>query len=90
MASVAERPDLRTFGDDQVWTLAQVEGRAVVTRDRVDYLEIERRHRASKGAHSGLILIPSGIPEPGVGPLVKALDVLVSGGPLYRGFVHWL
>lgn len=90
VVAVSERSDLRSLPDARVFAFAQTEGRTIVTRDRADYLGIDRSQREAGLTHAGLVLVPSSFPEPAVGRLVKALDELVSRAPPYPGFVHWL
>ncbi|HVX16548.1 MAG TPA: DUF5615 family PIN-like protein [Acidimicrobiales bacterium] len=90
VVAVAERPDLRSLSDREVFAFAQVEGRAVVTRDRADYLELDREHRATGQTHAGLVLISNRFAPAAVGPLVRALDSFLAGEHPYPGFVHWL
>lgn len=88
--AVTERADLRSLPDNQLFALAQAEGRAIVTRDRADYLALERGQRAAGKSHAGLVLVPSRFTGAAVGPLVKALDELLGSDSPYPGFVHWL
>lgn len=90
VVAVAERADLRSLPDREIFAWAQAEGRVVVTRDRADYLLLEREQRASGERHAGLILISSRFPAAAVGSLVTALDELLAGEDPYPGFVHWI
>jgi Domain of unknown function (DUF5615) len=90
VVAVSERPDLRSLPDAQVFAAAQAEGRVVVTRDRVDYLGIDRAQREAGLTHAGLVLVSSRFPEPAVGRLVNALTELLAGDAAYPGVVHWL
>ena len=88
--AVAERADLRSLPDRDVFAFAQAEGRVIVTRDRADYLQIEREQRATGQGHAGLVLVSSRFAPAAIGPLVKALDELLSGQDPYPGFLRWL
>lgn len=88
--AVAERPDLRSLPDRDVFGVAQTEGRVVVTRDRADYLRLEREQRAAGQTHAGLVLVSSRFGPAAIGPLVKALHEFLAGEEPYSGFVHWL
>jgi hypothetical protein len=88
--AVAERAELRGRPDREVFVAAQAQDRVVVTRDRADYLEIDRAYRAAGQHHAGLVLVPSSIDLAAVGPLVTALDVVLATDPPWPGFVHWL
>lgn len=90
VAAVAERADLRSLPDRDIFALAQAEGRAIVTRDRADYLLLEREQRAAGERHAGLILVSSRFAAAAIGPLVKALDELLVSEDPYPGFVYWL
>lgn len=88
--AVTERADLRSLPDAQVFAVAQAERRAIVTRDRADYLGIDRSHREAGLTHAGLVLVSSRLPDAAVGPLVKALAEFLTSDMAYPGFVHWL
>lgn len=88
--AVAERVDLRSLPDGDIFRFAQAEGRAVVTRDRADYLRLERDHRAAGRSHAGLVLVSSRFAAGAVGPLVRALDELLAHEPAHPAFVQWL
>jgi hypothetical protein len=88
--AVADRADLRSLPDRDIFAFAQSEGRMIVTRDLADYLEIERERRASGETHAGLVLVSTRFAPAAVGPVVKALDALLSAPHPYPGFVHWL
>jgi hypothetical protein len=65
--AVVERAELRSLPDREIFAFAQTEDRVIVTRDRADYLRIEREERAAGRAHAGLILISSRFPAAAVG-----------------------
>jgi Domain of unknown function (DUF5615) len=88
--AVTERPELRALADRDIWAAAQADERAIVTRDRADYLMLEREERAAGHGHAGLILVSSHYAPAAVGALVAALDVLLDGDAPYPGFVQWL
>jgi hypothetical protein len=90
VVAVAERADLRSLPDADIFALAQAEGRAIVTRDRADYLLLEREQLSAGRTHSGLILISSRFAPAAVGPLVKALDDFLASDESQSGVVHWL
>lgn len=88
--AVAERADLRALPDRDIFAFAQMEGRVMVTRDRADYLEIDREQRAAGHDHVGLVLLSARHVPAAVGPVVKALHELLSDEAPYPGFIHWL
>jgi hypothetical protein len=90
VVAVAERADVRSLPDREVFAFAQAEGRAIVTRDRADYILLDREQRAAGVPHAGLVLVSSRFAAAAVGPLVKALDQLLARDEPYPDFVHWL
>lgn len=91
--AVTERPELRGLPDDEIFAYAQAAGRSVVTYNRDDFLEIDRRLRSQGRIHSGIVILnprrfPQGVSS--IGALVTSLDELIAAGPPYDGFIHWL
>jgi hypothetical protein len=87
--AVAERADLRSLPDREVFALAQTEHRVVMTRNVADYVEIDREQRAAGQSHAGLVLVSSRFAPAAVGPLVKALHALTPAADRSL-VVHWL
>lgn len=87
--AVTERPELRSSDDPELFALAQLESRVVVTRNRDDFLALDADYRANDRAHHGLILLNRFAPD-AVGPIVKALDDFLAGEPPYPTFISWL
>jgi len=91
--AVSERRELRGLTDENLFEYAQETERAIVTYNRDDFLELDRRYRGRDRSHSGIVILnPRRFPQgPGsIGPLVKSLEELISGGPPYESFIHWL
>jgi hypothetical protein len=91
--AVSERRELRGLSDEDVFEHAQTTERAIVTYNRDDFLELDRRYRAENREHCGIVILnPRRFPQgPGsVGPLVTSLDRLIAAGPPYDCFIHWL
>lgn len=91
--AVGEHDELRGLSDDEQFDRAQAERRALVTSNRDDYLELDRRYRQVGREHAGLIILNAHrFPQVGqtIGALVASLDAFISAGPPYPGFVHWL
>ncbi len=97
VVAIGERAGLRGAPDRQVFSLAQEEGRALVTDD-VDFRSIESEHRARGEPHHGLVFtsnrrFPRGQPRT-VGRLVRALDRFFSAEAVTLddspSFTHWL
>jgi hypothetical protein len=91
--AVSERRELRGLPDLEVFEYARSAERSVVTYNRDDFLELDRRFRSQGRNHSGIVILnPRRFPQgPGsIGPLVKSLDELIAVGPQYESFIHWL
>jgi len=91
--AVSERRELRGLSDEQVFRYAQAAERPVVTYNRDDFLEHDRRFRSQGRNHSGIVMLnPRRFPKrpASIGPIVKSLDELMTDGPPYESFIHWL
>lgn len=91
--AVSEHRELRGLIDEELFEYAQQAARAVVTYNRDDFLELDRRYRGRDHRHAGIVILnPRRIPQgPGsIGPLVTSLEELIAGGPPYESFIHWL
>jgi len=91
--AVCERRELRGLTDEDVFEYAQTQERALVTYNRDDYLELDRRFRSQDRRHNGLVILnPSRFPQGSgsIGPLVSSLDQLMGAGAPYESFIHWL
>jgi hypothetical protein len=80
--AVAARGELRSLPDDEVFALAQIERRAMVTDNVIDYLLLAQGRDTPGEAHHGVILVdPKRHPRGDlhtVGRLVTALDELLA------------
>jgi len=91
--AASERPELRGLADEELFLYAQSAERSVVTYNRDDFLELDRRFRSQGRNHSGIVILnPPRFPQgaASIGPLVKSLDELIADGPPYESFIHWL
>jgi|SRR5579885_2752357 len=91
--AVSERRELRGLTDEELFEYAQEADRAIVTYNRDDFLELDRRYRGRDRGHGGIVILnPRRFPQgPGsIGPLVTSLEELIAGGPPYETFIHWL
>ena len=91
--AVSQRREFRGLSDDDVFEHAQSEQRSVVTCNRDDFLELDRRYRGQDRRHSGIVILnPRRLPRgtASLGPLVTSLDRLMTEGPPYESFIHWL
>jgi predicted nuclease of predicted toxin-antitoxin system len=91
--AVSEGRELRGLGDEEVFRYAQAAERSVVTYNRDDFLELDRRFHGHGRKHSGIVILnPRRFPQgpPSIGPLVKSLDELITDGRPYESVIHWL
>lgn len=91
--AVVESATLRGMNDDELFEQAQAADRCLVTYNRDDFLELDRRWRSQGRAHSGIVILnprrfPQGVAS--AGALVTSLERLLETGAPYEGFVHWL
>ena len=91
--AVCERRELRGLSDEELFRHAKTAERSVVTYNRDDFLELDRRLRGHGHTHRGIVILnPRRFPQgaASIGPLVKSLDELITDGPPYESFIHWL
>jgi hypothetical protein len=91
--AVSERRELRGLAGLEVFEYSQSGERSVVTYNRDDFLELDRRFRSHGRNQSGIVILnPRRFPQgpASIGPLVKSLDELITDGPQYESFIHWL
>ena len=91
--AVSERRELRGLPDGDVFEYAQGVERSLVTYNRDDFLELDRRYRTEGRAHGGIVILnprrfPQGVGS--IGPLVASLDQLIDTGTPYESFIDWL
>lgn len=91
--AVAEHRELRGLADPDLFDYAQTTDRVVVTYNRDDFLELDRRYRCDSREHCGIVILnvrrfPQG--PASTGPLVTALDRLLAAGVPYESFIDWL
>ena len=89
---VVERDELRGIPDVELFARARSEGRAFVTYNRDDFINIGRECAARGTSHHGIAIIsPRRFPEGrSIGRLVRALDKLARTGDPYPNFLIWL
>lgn len=89
--AVAAASSLRGLGDGDLFELAQDEGRAVVTYDRVDFEALMRRYAELRREHHGLVIVhPLRFPSWELERFAATLEALLGGPKLGRSFVVWL
>ena len=91
---VSERPDLRGMADTLIFSIAQIEGRTIVTENVVDYRPIAAYEIQHGHTHAGLIFTTnrrfSRHDRRTLGRLVRALGGLLSSGRDLMNVEHWL
>lgn len=91
--AVSERSALRGMTDYELFEYAQTTDRCLVTYNRDDFLELDRRRRSQGQTHAGVVILnPRRFPQgaTSVGALSMSLDRLLAGGAPYESFIHWL
>lgn len=91
--AVSERRELRGLTDWDLFEYAQTAQRAIVTYNRDDFLELDRRYRSENRRHHGIVIPnPKRFPQgpASIARLVRSLDDLLASGPPYESFIHWL
>jgi len=92
--AVAERLDLRGMPDEVIFSVAQREGRAIVTEDVADYRPFALQAVRDGNSHAGVVFtLNRTFPRSDrrtAGRLVAALDRLLADSREAEGFEHWL
>lgn len=89
--AATDDPSLRGLGDPDLFEVAQQQGRAQVTYNRVDFEPITREYAQTDREHHGLVIVhPTRFPSWEFARLAAALEgLLVEPGP-GRSFLIWL
>ena len=95
VVAIQETPPLRGLPDPEVFVVAQIEGRCLVTENIPDFVPLESAWRAEhEGPHYGLVFVaPGTFPrhrQRVVGRLVAALASMTTAGRPEPGTVTWL
>jgi predicted nuclease of predicted toxin-antitoxin system len=94
--AVTERAELRAFSDEDLFSFAQQEERAIVTENIDDFSVIATNYDQRSQAHFRLVLVPRRSYPRGqartVGRMVSALDRLLTEHPANEptSLRHWL
>lgn len=82
---------LRGLNDPDLFKVAQEQGRALVTYNRVDFEPIIRGYASEDREHHGLVIVhPTRFPSWEFGRLAGAIESLVAKPALGMGFLIWL
>ncbi len=91
VTAARDDPSLRGLSDPDLFEVAQQQGRALVTYNRVDFEPIIREYAAENRAHHGLVIIhPTRFPSGEFTRLVAAFESLLQGVNPGKNFVLWL
>ncbi|MDP9463327.1 MAG: DUF5615 family PIN-like protein [Actinomycetota bacterium] len=93
--SIQASPHLRGLPDDQVFVIAQLDRRVLVTESIADFVIVESAWRAEhEKPHHGLVFVAPGSftrhKRGAIGQLVIALARLAEQGGVDEGTVSWL
>ncbi|HUB98362.1 MAG TPA: DUF5615 family PIN-like protein [Solirubrobacterales bacterium] len=89
--AATDDPGLRGLGDPDLFEVAQRQGRAVVTYNRVDFEPIVREYAETNREHHGLVVVhPTRFQSWEFARLTAAIDGLLAGPGLGKGFLIWL
>ncbi|MGN6256322.1 MAG: DUF5615 family PIN-like protein [Solirubrobacterales bacterium] len=91
VTAVTDDPTLRGLSDPDLFEVAQEEGRVLVTYNRVDFEPIIREYAQTNREHHGLVIVhPTRLPSWEFARLAAAIEGLLKGPNLGRGFLIWL
>lgn len=94
--AVSERSELRALSDPELWSLLQLERRALLTEDVRDFVPLVQEAAAAGGDHWGIVFSsPRSMPRGTgtIGVCVHSLDELMRRHPGeedFRNGFHWL
>ncbi|HVQ57299.1 MAG TPA: DUF5615 family PIN-like protein [Solirubrobacterales bacterium] len=84
-------PSLRGLSDPDLFEVAQQQGRALVTYNRVDFEPIIRKYAETNHEHHGLVIVhPTRFPSSEFARLIGAIEGLLVEPDLGRSFLIWL
>lgn len=89
--AATDDPSLRGLSDPDLFEVAQQQGRALVTYNRVDFEPIIREYAATSREHHGLVLVhPTRFPSWEFARLTMAIEGLLAAADLGMSIVVWL
>jgi hypothetical protein len=90
VTAATDDPSLRGLSDPDLFEVAQQQGRAMVTYNRVDFEPIIRKYAETNRSHHGLVIVhPIRFPSWEFTRVAAALDGLIEGPSLGLGFLVW-
>jgi uncharacterized protein YbjT (DUF2867 family) len=91
VTAATDDPSLRGLSDPDLFEVAQQQGRALVTYNRVDFEPMVREYAQTNREHHGLVIVhPTRFPSWGFAALTRALEALLEGPGLGKSFMVWL
>ncbi|HZO06031.1 MAG TPA: DUF5615 family PIN-like protein, partial [Solirubrobacterales bacterium] len=91
VTATTDDPGLRGLSDSDLFEVAQQQGRALVTYNRVDFEPIIREYAQLNREHRGLVIVhPTRFPSWEFARLAEAIEGLLEGPELGIGFLVWL
>jgi hypothetical protein len=91
VTAATDDPGLRGLRDPDLFEVAQQQGRALVTYNRVDFEPITREYAQANREHHGLVIVhPTRFPSWEFSRLTTALEGLLLEPDLGRSFLVWL
>jgi hypothetical protein len=91
VTAATDDPSLRGLKDPELFEVAQEQGRALVTYNRVDFEPIIREYAETNREHHGLVIVhPMRLPSWEFARLAAAIEGLLNGPNLGKGFLIWL
>lgn len=89
--AATDEPSLRSLRDPDLFEVAQQQGRALLTYNRVDFEPIIREYAQMDRAHHGLVIVhPVRYPSREFARLAVAIEGLLAAADLGMSFVIWL
>ncbi len=91
VTAATDDPSLRGLSDPDLFEVAQGQGRALVTYNRVDFELIVREYAQVDRQHRGLVIVhPTRFPSWEFAQMAAAMEDLLEGPNLGLSFVVWL
>jgi hypothetical protein len=91
VTAATDDPSLRGMRDPDLFEVAQEQGRALITYNRVDFEPIIREYAQMDREHHGLVIVhPMRFPSREFAQMAAALEGLLEGPDLGSSFVVWL
>jgi hypothetical protein len=91
VVATTDEPPLRGLSDPDLFEVAQVQERVVVTYNRPDFEAIVREYAEAGRGHQGLVIVhPTRFPSHEFSRLTKALVKLIEAPAPGKSFLIWL